>query len=323
MGTSPGATPYGPRVARRPGTGGRREGGPMARDDANGTGTPLPPGHAGAADAPALLAVMRELVFPPYLIERSSVVPQHVTRRENDAEHSFALGLAAVCLAPLVDPALDLGRIARYALVHDLPEVHAGDVSVYAGPAEREKKAVREEEAREIIARDFGGTFPWLVEDLDGYRAQRDAESRFVYALDKLLPHVNVLLADHHPLRPTWAAYRRTEITARRKIAASCPALLPLFEELCREFARRPHLFSGGAPLQGSSPPAAGDDDGRQGEQDRPGDGGQHPQVQRERRPEHGGQGDEEGAGRVRGHPEEEPRPRPVHDHGKAHLRRQ
>ncbi|WP_432926851.1 HD domain-containing protein [Microbispora sp. CA-135349] len=292
-----------------PRTGDTLRGGPMARDDANGTGS--------RADASTLMALMRELVFPPYVIDRSSVVPQDVTRRENDAEHSFALGLAAVCLAPLIDEALDPGRIARYALVHDLPEVHAGDVSVYAGPAEREKKAVREEEAREIITRDFGGTFPWLVEDLYGYTAQRDPESRFVYALDKLLPHVNVLLADHHPVRPTWAAYKRTEITARRKIRMSCPALLPLFDELCREFARRPHLFSDGVS------PAAGDDDVRDGEQGRSADGGKHPPRQIDARPEHGGQGDEEGPGGRGRHPGEQARPGSAHDHGKPGARRQ
>ncbi|MEU7880998.1 HD domain-containing protein [Microbispora bryophytorum] len=281
----------------------------MARDDAENTGSPV--------GADTLLTLMRELVFPPCAIERSSVVPQDVTRRENDAEHSFALGLVAVCLAPLIDPTLDPGRIARYALVHDLPEVHAGDVSVYADPAEREKKAVREEEAREIITRDFGGTFPWLVEDLYGYKAQRDAESRFVYALDKLLPHVNVLLAGHHPLRPTWAAYKHTEITARRKIRLSCPALLPLFDELCREFARRPHLFSGGVS------PGVGDDDVRDGEQGRPADGAQHPHGQVGSRPEHGGQGDEDGSGRAGRHPREQARPRAAHDHGKHGARRQ
>ncbi|MEU8175662.1 HD domain-containing protein [Microbispora hainanensis] len=101
-----------------PRAGGQCEGGPMARDNAKNTGSPV--------GANTLMSLMRELAFPPCAIERSSVVPQDVTRRENDAEHSFTLGLAAVCLAPLIDPALDSGRIARYALVHDLPEVHAG-----------------------------------------------------------------------------------------------------------------------------------------------------------------------------------------------------
>ncbi|WP_204060140.1 HD domain-containing protein [Microbispora corallina] len=291
----------------------------MARDTSDDTGVASPAVTGGGAgpDARTLLAVMRELVFPPYGIERSSAVPQNVNRYENDAEHSFALGLVAVCLAPLVDEGLDLGRVARYALVHDLPEVHAGDVSVYADAAEREKKAVREEEAREIIARDFGETFPWVIEDLYDYKAQEDPESRFVYALDKLLPHVNVLLADHHPVRPSWADYRRTEVVARWKIRRSCPALLPLFEELCQEFARRPHLFSDGASLR------VGYDDRRDGEQGRAGDGAQHPPVQRERRPEHGGQGDEECPRRAGRHPQEQPRPRPADDDGEPRTRGQ
>ncbi|MEW9529726.1 HD family hydrolase [Microbispora sp. NPDC049125] len=249
-------------------------------DAVNDLGGSVPAGSGGGVpvDARTLISVMGELAVPPCGIERTSVVPLGAGRRENDAEHSFALGLVALCLAPLVDGTLDLGLIAKYALVHDLPEIHSGDVSVYADPADLEKKALREEEARETITRDFGELFPWLIQEMYGYKAQGDPESRFVYALDKLLPHVNVLLADYHPVRPTWEAYKHTEEVARRKINASCPALIPLFEELCREFAQRPHLFSGvpgSSGVSGATRSSRGarDDDGREGEQGGPGHG--------------------------------------------------
>jgi hypothetical protein len=192
-----------------------------------------------------LTAIMAGLAFPLYGVERSSLVPDE-KRCENDAEHSFALGLAAAYLAPLIDETLDSGLIAKYALIHDLPEIYSGDVSVYADPAERAGKARREDRARARIEEEFGAAFPELADDLRRYRAQSDQESQFVYALDKLLPHINVLLADAHPARPTWPAYLETERVARGKIETSFPGLLPIFEELCREFARRPHLFSGG-----------------------------------------------------------------------------
>ncbi|WP_062435583.1 HD domain-containing protein [Herbidospora daliensis] len=197
-------------------------------------------------DMGILRLVVRELAVPPYHVARVSVVPESVDRRENDAEHSFALGLVAVIVAPLVDEKLDQGLLAKYALIHDLPEIYSGDVSVYADAGDLDKKELREEEARERIRAEFGDRFPWLIDDLYRYKRLDDAESRFVYALDKLLPHMTTLLGDRHPVRPTWSAYKVTEEVARRKITATFPALLPLFDELCEEFARRPEFFAGG-----------------------------------------------------------------------------
>src|SRR4051812_45990207 len=98
-------------------------------------------------DGAMVLRVVRDLAVPPHQIDRVSVMPFDPARKENDAEHSFSLGLAAVCLAPLMNPDLDLGLVAKYALIHDLPEIYSGDVSVYAEAKERESKAQREDEA--------------------------------------------------------------------------------------------------------------------------------------------------------------------------------
>ncbi|MDF5757567.1 HD domain-containing protein [Spongiactinospora sp. TRM90649] len=255
-----------------------------------------------------LMTVVEGLAVPPYHVARSTTVPFLPGRNENDAEHSFSLGLVGYCLAPLMDEPLDGGLIVRYALVHDLAEIYSGDVSVYADEAEREKKARREAQARAIIAAEYGETFPWLVRDLLEYHAQADPESRFVYALDKMLPHAMIILGDHHPLRPAWADYLRTERVARQKIGSSCPALLPLFEELCRAFADRPHLFADrpGPRAVPASSVAPGDHDGGDRDQPGPHDREQDADVQWEAGAEDGRQRDQERAERAGGDPRQD-----------------
>jgi 5'-deoxynucleotidase YfbR-like HD superfamily hydrolase len=144
----------------------------------------------------------------------------------------------------VLDSNLDLARIGTYALVHDLAEIYAGDTPVYSDPVTRAEKPKREREAHAKLHQNFGNDFPWLLKYLDDYVAMRDEESKFVYALDKLLPHVSVIIAEHHPARPTWRAHKASEKIARRKISTKYPKLSQVFEELCQRYAKMPDLFS-------------------------------------------------------------------------------
>lgn len=195
-------------------------------------------------NAQTLIRLMSELATAPYRIERATTVPFDQKRYENDAEHSFSLGVAALCVAPLVDSRLDLARISTYALVHDLAEVYAGDTPVYSDPATRAAKPKRERAARAKLHQEFGNEYPWLLKYLEDYVALRDEESKFVYALDKILPHVSVIIASYHPARPTWRAYKASEKIAREKVASKYPKLSQVFAELCQMYAKLPHLFS-------------------------------------------------------------------------------
>jgi 5'-deoxynucleotidase YfbR-like HD superfamily hydrolase len=207
----------------------------LAGNDSTGT---------SGLNAQKLIHLMRDLATAPYRIERATTVPFDQKRYENDAEHSFSLGVVALCIAPLVESKLDLSLIGTYALVHDLAEIYAGDTPVYSSAATRAAKTKRERAARAELHQRFGNDFPWLLKYLDDYIAMMDEESKFVYALDKILPHVSVIIADYHPARPTWRAYKASEKIARKKVATKYPKLSPVFEELCRMYAKLPHLFS-------------------------------------------------------------------------------
>ena len=109
-------------------------------------------------------------------------------RRENSAEHSWQVALAAMMLAEHADEDLDRERVVKMLLIHDVVEIDAGDVPVYDLEA-RAAKAEEEERAAERI-------FGLLPDDLAGeiralwdeYEAQKTPTARFAKAIDRLLP---------------------------------------------------------------------------------------------------------------------------------------
>lgn len=124
----------------------------------------------------------------------------HEDRRENSAEHSWHVAMAAIVLAEWADEPVDVGHVIQLMLVHDIVEIDAGDAIVY-DVAAREKKAAREHAAAERIF----GLLPgeqgqrlralWLE-----YEQGDSAEVRFARALDRLIP----LLQNVHTEGRTW-----------------------------------------------------------------------------------------------------------------------
>ena len=56
-------------------------------------------------------------------------------RQENSAEHSWHLALMALVLADHAPPGTDLGKVSAMVVLHDLVEIDAGDLYVYADEA--------------------------------------------------------------------------------------------------------------------------------------------------------------------------------------------
>lgn len=116
-------------------------------------------------------------------------------KRENDAEHSFHLALSAVELAADYYPELDIGLVAQYSLVHDLPESYVGDTwTVGISEQDRISKELAEKQATEKL---LGELPPHLAQLLERYEQQTEPEAKFVRFVDKLTPSViNVIAGD-------------------------------------------------------------------------------------------------------------------------------
>lgn len=115
--------------------------------------------------------------------------------RESDVEHSFHLALSAVELAREFYPKLDIGLVAQFSLVHDMPEVYAGDVWTFKiSPEDRAKKEAAEQLATKKLLKQLP---PHTAHLLERYEEQQEPEARFVRFVDKLMPVViNALAGD-------------------------------------------------------------------------------------------------------------------------------
>jgi putative hydrolase of HD superfamily len=134
-------------------------------------------------------------------------------RQENDAEHSWHLCLCAVVLAEHANlPELDLLRVLKMLIIHDLVEIDAGDTFAYDTKAmsdQHEREAKAADRIFGLLPADQSAQFRGLW---DEFEARLSPESRFAAAIDRLQP---VLLN----CRTEGAAWRRHGVTKDRVLA--------------------------------------------------------------------------------------------------------
>jgi putative hydrolase of HD superfamily len=110
-------------------------------------------------------------------------------RAENDAEHSWHLCLLAIVLAEHANfPQLDLGRVLRMLIIHDLVEIDAGDTYAY------DTVGMADQHAREAVAaeRIFGLLPPDQAREFravwDEFEERKTPEAKFAAAVDRFQP---------------------------------------------------------------------------------------------------------------------------------------
>jgi putative hydrolase of HD superfamily len=155
------------------------------------------------------------------------------SRRENTAEHSWHLGIAAMVFAAHSVEPVDVGRAVCMALVHDIVEVDAGDTFAYDTSEHAAGKQAREQAAADRL---FGmlpsTTGAWFREMWDDYESGESPEARFVMAVDRLAPMV-LNLAEGA------TAWKEHGITRDRVVARNGPHIEPALPELWSEALRR------------------------------------------------------------------------------------
>jgi putative hydrolase of HD superfamily len=188
-----------------------------------------------------ILTLLNNLVIPMAKIKRASLLPFDLSRNENSAEHSFILSVTACALAERTDPTLNLGKVAQLALLHDLIETYTGDIPIYSS---KNKALTKETELAALskLRKEYGKNFPWIEATIIEYKRLDSKEARFVYALDKIIPHAIVVLGNRHHVKPKRKDYLRLDKERRLKLA-KFPKLIPYYEDLHQTFQKSPHFF--------------------------------------------------------------------------------
>lgn len=109
-------------------------------------------------------------------------------RRENDAEHSFHLALFAMILAEHSNERIDVPKVMKMVLIHDIVEIDAGDTYCY-DEAGNSTKREREEKAADrlfgLLPSDQQQEYRGLWEE---FERMDTPESKFAAALDRMQP---------------------------------------------------------------------------------------------------------------------------------------
>lgn len=150
--------------------------------------------------------------------------PLRLERYENSAEHSWQLALLALSLAHLADQPLDLDRVVRMLLVHDIGEIDAGDTMVYdpARDGRRDAERAGAERVFALLPDDHGGRLLALWHE---FESAGSAESRFAHAVDRAMPVLLNLANDGQSWRENGISYEQVVARVGPAIRDGCPAL--------------------------------------------------------------------------------------------------
>lgn len=137
------------------------------------------------------------------------------SRRESDAEHSWHLAMYAMLLSEYAPEPVDVSRVVRMVLVHDLIEIYAGDTFCYDAEGNKDK-AAREKAAADklyaMLPEEQAAEYRALWEEFD---RMDTPDSRFAAALDRVQPIVNNYLTEGH----TWKLGQVTSAQVYERMA--------------------------------------------------------------------------------------------------------
>ena len=137
-------------------------------------------------------------------------------RKENDAEHSWHLAMMAMVLAEYAARPVDVCRVIRMVLVHDLVEIDAGDTFCYDEVAALDKSEREEACADRLFALLPGEQGREMRSLWDEFEARETPDARFASALDRMQP----IIQNHYTEGHSWVEHgiSRDQVLARNAV---------------------------------------------------------------------------------------------------------
>ena len=175
----------------------------------------------------------RKLIDFLRVMERLKDAPRHCWttggRRESVAEHSWRVALMAMLMADEF-PELDIDRVIRMCLVHDIGEAVTGDIPTFV-----KTDADRVVEGREVDALIGGLPEPWprwLGDLFDEMEALQTPEAKLYKALDRM----EAIQSHNESAVETWLPLEyELNLTYGEKDAAFSPYLTILRAEMRKD----------------------------------------------------------------------------------------
>ncbi|HCE1880849.1 HD domain-containing protein [Vibrio parahaemolyticus] len=164
-------------------------------------------------------------------------------RLENSGEHSWHVALMAVLMEEHANAPVDICRVMKMLLIHDVVEIDAGDTFVYDTAATKEQ-AEKEIKAAErlfgMLPTDQGQELLALWQEFEA--AQSD-DAKYAKALDRLIP----MLLNYHNNGQSWkenSVTREQVLTINKRIEFGSVTLWDKAKELIEEATEKGWLKS-------------------------------------------------------------------------------
>ncbi|WP_025525732.1 HD domain-containing protein [Vibrio parahaemolyticus] len=164
-------------------------------------------------------------------------------RLENSGEHSWHVVLMAVLMEEHANAPVDICRVMKMLLIHDVVEIDAGDTFVYDTAATKEQ-AEKEIKAAErlfgMLPTDQGQELLalWLE-----FEAAQSDDAKYAKALDRLIP----MLLNYHTNGQSWkenSVTREQALTINKRIEFGSVTLWDKAKELIEEATEKGWLKS-------------------------------------------------------------------------------
>lgn len=162
------------------------------------------------------------------------------SRPENSGEHSWHLALYAMVLEGQAAPGVNIDRVIRMLLLHDLVEIDVGDVPIHSANGTAHASAETVAAEQRAADRIFGLLPPDQARAFralwDEFEAAQTPDAIFAKSLDRVQPVMANLMSGGG----TWRTYNVTaeQLEARVgvKVARGAPALWAWVKEKTRAY---------------------------------------------------------------------------------------
>ena len=132
------------------------------------------------------------------ILRRTVLIDQ--SRRENDAEHSWHIAVMAMLFSEYAKEPVDIGRVVKMCVVHDLVEIYAGDTFAYDA-AGNEDKVEREKKAADKLFGELPEEQGIMIRELwEEFDAMQTNDAKYAACMDRLQPFLHNTLTQGH----TW-----------------------------------------------------------------------------------------------------------------------
>jgi len=147
------------------------------------------------------------------IFRRTSIIGQD--RREDDAQHSWHISIMAMILSEYTNEKIDLLRVIKMLLSHDLVEIYAGDTFCYDKEGNLDKIEREVAAANKLFSILEHGKAEEFRSLWDEFEEMKTPEALFAASMDRLQP----MLSNYKNNGGTWKLHDVSKADIYQRIA--------------------------------------------------------------------------------------------------------